>query len=873
MKPPPRLLLHRATLRAFPKAFRRNHGKQTLALVRASLAAARARGGLRTAWRRTLVDLVRNLPGAWRDAASDGLRSRRRQGGTRGVGLGPNLWRGARRVLRSPGYAASVALTLGVSLGALGSVAAMVERAILEPLPYEHSDRLLMLTETSRGDRISTAYLNYLDWRREATTLEEMGMFVPEGVTWTGDGPASRHLSVAASSSLFPTLGVGAAIGRTLSDAADLDGGPLEVVLSDAFWKSAFGGDSTVVGRYMVLNDATWEIVGIMPPNFDFPGGVIVPRADMLTSIGPSVPTWQDRGSHPGIYVIGRVADSSSQRAARTEMNEIAQRLASVHPENREEGIFIGSVKEEVLGDLDEGLRLLALAAFLLVGVGLANALSLASARALARRPSYRIARALGASRRDLAVEAAAEGLAVGAMAAAISVLGAAAVLWGFRDNLVQLPRLSDLDPGIGGALTLSALAISVAVAVQIIAARPFAASGSMAPSVIAPNRHAFRARSSLVAAQVALTLLLASSSGVLLKSLASLSAADGGIDPSGTLTLRLALPAAGYEGEGRTRVFYDQAIARIEALPGVESVGGISTLPFSGAGSQSRMAPSDADVETGLRTDVNVVFDDYFQAMGIERIAGRWFGSGDDEAAPPVVIVDERFAERFWSGDNPLGKTVSGWGLESAEVVGVVRHVKNYGVAAESREELYMPHRQRPFLAMYLVIRTALPPEDLLDPIRNLVAELDPGVPVTSARTMASVVDRTTLTERLSARMAWAMASIAGLLAFFGAYALIANSVANRRREMGIRMALGADGPAVRRHVFLTGVRIAAVGLAAGLLLSLAGADLLDSLLFGVDARAPDVYLLATMSVALLSALAVYLPARHAAHQDPAEI
>ena len=205
--------------------------------------------------------------------------------------------------------------------------------------------------------------------------------------------------------------------------------------------------------------------------------------------------------------------------------------------------------------------------------------------------------------------------------------------------------------------------------------------------------------------------------------------------------------------------------------------------------------------------------------------------------------------------------------------MVGVVGHVKNYGVASESREELYMPHRQRPYLIMYLIVRTTLAPEDLLDPIRGIVAELDPNVPVTAPNTMAEVVGNTVSTERLSARMAWAMATIAGLLAFFGAYALIANAVANRRREMGIRMALGADGPTVRRLIFVTGARVALLGLTVGLLLALAGADLLESLLFGVDARSPDVFLAATATVALLSAVAVYLPARRASRQDPAEV
>lgn len=878
MKRPPRLNTHRAVLGLYPRQFRTAYGRRTLDLIRARLARKRDARGV--VWWSTLGNLLVNLPMAWWSALREpeggrGTMARKRGVGTRrarGWGVGTVVLRGMRRLGRSPGYAASVALTLGVSLGALGSIAIMVHRAVLEPLPYEDPDRLLTLTETSRGDRISTAYLNYLDWRRLATSFEDMGMFVPEGMTWTGERAASRHLAVAASSSLFHTLGVEAALGRTLSAASDQEGGPLEVVLSDPFWRSAFGADPAVVGRSIVLNELSWEIVGVMPPRFDFPGGIIVPRADMLTSIGPHVPEWQNRGSHPGIYVVGRMAEGHSEESVRAEMEQVAARLSRVHPENREEGVYVGNMKAEVLGDLDQGLQLLSLGALLLVLVGLANAISLASARAMSRDASVRVAQALGASRRTLSLEAAAEGVALGVLVAGVAIGMGATVLWGFREDLADLPRLANLNVVGMEALALAALAVLAAVVVQVAAARPLATRRMGAASLV-PGRRALRARSGLVGAQVALTLLLATGSGVLLKSLDTLVSDDGGIRAAGALSFRLALPATVYEGEDRTSVFYDELRQRIAGLPGVESVGGISTLPFSGAGSQSRMRPSGWDGEEGHRTDVNVIFEDYFEAMGVRRIAGRVFTPEDGPGSTPVVIVDERFAERFWGDEDPVGQTVSGWGLEDAQVVGVVGHVKNYGVAAESREELYMPHRQRPFLAMYLIVRTALPPEELLEPIRGLVAELDPNVPVTAPSTMVDVVGNTVSTERLSARMAWAMATIAGLLAFFGAYALIANAVANRRREMGIRMALGADGPSVRRLVFVNGARVGLLGLVVGLVLALAGADLLESLLFGVDARAPDVYLTATATVALLTAVAVYLPARRASRQDPADV
>ena len=632
MRRPPRLHIHRIVLGVYPGRFRRAYARPTLDLIRARLAGAR--DSLWSTWWRTLGDLLLSLPKAWWSDLRE-TEGGRGTMGTRGEsagkgewgrgGLGTAILRGVRRLGRSPGYALSVALTLGVSLGALGSVATMVHRAVLEPLPYEDPNRLLTLTETSRGDRISTAYLNYLDWREQATTFEDMGMFVPRGMTWTGDRAASRHLAVAASSSLFTTLGVEAAMGRTLSEAADQDGGPLEVVLSDPLWRSAFGADASVVGRSIVLNELTWEIVGVMPSTFDFPGGIIVPRADMLTSIGPYIPGWQDRGSHPGIYVVGRMAEGSAEESVRAEMEQIAARLAQIHPENREEGVYVGNVKAEVLGDLDQGLRLLALAAFLLVLVGLANAISLASARAMSREASTRVAQALGASRRTLTLEAAAEGLGLGVLVAGVAIGTGTVVLRGFRQDLADLPRLASLEPGWAGALGVAAVALLASVTVQVAANRPLARR-SMGPASLVPGRKSFRTRSGLVGAQVALTLLLATGSGVLLKSLDTLVSDDGGIRAPGALSFRLALPATVYEGGDRTSVFYDALRERIGGLPGVETVGGISTLPFSGAGSQSRMRPSGWEGEDGHRTDVNVVFEDYFQAMGVRQIAGRSF-------------------------------------------------------------------------------------------------------------------------------------------------------------------------------------------------------------------------------------------------------
>lgn len=782
--------------------------------------------------------------------------------------------RSLRGLKRSPSFTLGAVITLGISVGSLGSVFTMVDQALLDPLPYPEADRLVLLTETTRGERISTAYLNYLDWRESARTIEQMGLYVGRGITVTGDGPAELILGIQASSSLFDVLGVEPALGRTLAAEADREGGPLEVLLTHDFWATRYGSDPGIVGRSIILNDRSHEVVGVMPEGFAFPAGIIFGSGDMFVPIGSEISSWQDRGSHPGISVLGRVADGVTLDAARREMEGIAARLASIHPENRDEGISFTTAREEILGDLPDGLRLLAIAGGLVLLIGLANALSLSTARAITRRDDLAVSRALGASRGDLVGEAVVEGLLFGVLAAALALGSAKGLLLIFREDLAELPRLRELELGWTPVIFMLAVSLVGSVAIQLGAlAGSMRRRGDVGRASRGVGRPAMGGRgwrAGLVGGQVALAVLLACGSGILIQSLAALNANAGGVDPAGVLTFRMNLPEDGYEGEGRTEVFYGQLLESIGAMRGVVAAGGISTLPFSGSGAQTRFQPEGVEMEEGLRTDVNVVFEDYFEAMGVELIAGRTFLPTDDAASAPVVVVDERFANRFWPGGEAIGQRVSGWGLENASVVGVVRHVKNYGVASDSREELYMPHRQRPYRDMYVIVRSELAPTALVEPIRQAVSELDPNVPITSVRDMETVVARTVSTERIAARLGWALAAIAVFLAFFGAYALIAHSVSQRTREMGLRMALGQQRGSVRRMVLTQGIAVTGSGVVVGLVTALAAADVLSGIVFGVSTRAPEVYAAAAGLVFLMSVLATWVPAERAASTDP---
>jgi predicted permease len=385
-------------------------------------------------------------------------------------------------------------------------------------------------------------------------------------------------------------------------------------------------------------------------------------------------------------------------------------------------------------------------------------------------------------------------------------------------------------------------------------------------------SRSAARARSALVVVEIALALVVLIGAGLVVKSFARLVDRDPGIDPTGVVAVQVRLSEATY-GEGdRVRLFYASLFERLSALPGVTRTGAISTLPFTGGGSQSGMLAAGRAQDDTRRTDVNVVTPDYFTAMGIELREGRVFEERDDANASPVVVVDERFANHFWPGTSAVGQRVSGWGLHEAEVIGVVAHVRNYGVALDSREELYMNHAQRPFLAMRLIVRAERDPLSLVPDIRRIVAALDPDVPADDPRTMADIVGRTLGTARLTAVIGSGFAGLAVLLAAIGIYGVIAYTVTQRRREIGTRAALGALQSAVVAHVVARGLRLALAGVSIGTALAMGMTRLLQSQIHDVSRTDLSTFIVLPLLLLAIAAAASWLPARRAARISPLE-
>lgn len=790
------------------------------------------------------------------------------------------LWsdtrRAARRMRRSPLFFATVILTISVCVGATSAVYRLVDSAVLAPLPYESPERLLLLTETSGEARISSSYLNVLDWGEQSSALSDVAFYVRRNFTRTGGGPAERVAGLGVSTNLFSTLGVEPVLGRGISAAAGEPGGPAEAVLGDGFWQTRFGGNPNVLGQTIQLDGQSYEVVGVMPPGFYFPGGIILGSSQLYVGVGDLVEQWvaDGRGSHPGIYAIGRMNEDVEFETARDELTQVSASIRDAYPEIREDtGIFVMPVLDVLLGDLPRTLALLAGAGVLVLLIGFGNASGLFLARSIGEQRDLSVARALGADRSSLLIHVVAVGLLVGLVAGGLALLVAEGVIRAFGDALGTLPRLAEVSLSPTAILLTLGLAVAGSIVVAVAPVFGFIRRGHQTvtgSAQVGAGRSATRARAMMVAGQLALVVVLVSASLVLLRSFAQIQAADGGIEPSGVLIVRVSLPAEVYEAEGRTDLFYEQLRDQIASAPGVQEVGGISTLPFSGAGAQARFITVGMTPDEAVRSDVNVVFPGYFESMGVTLLDGRFFDETDRADSQPVVIVDEVFAERFWPGEDPIGKPIRGWGIQLATVVGVVEHVKNYGVTSESREELYMPHSQRPYLAMFLSVRTDTDPTALAEPIQEFVTALDPNVPISSVRAMRDVVEATTSRPRIAAMLGSTLALLASILAFLGAYALVSHSVAQRRAEFGLRMALGASDSKLIRMVLRSGIRIAAIGAIVGLIGAALSSRVLEGMLFGVPAADPVSFVGSALAVVLLVLGATYLPARRAASVDP---
>jgi putative ABC transport system permease protein len=793
---------------------------------------------------------------------------------------------GARALRRSPGFAAVAALTLALGIGANTAIFSVVNTVLLKPLSYREPDRLAFVWErnTSIGkDRDLVAPPNYLDWKSQNAVFDALGAYRFGGFALTGAGEPESVTTIMVSGSMFRVLGVEALVGRAFTDEEETRRDRV-VVLRHDFWQRRFGGDRSLVGKSITLNGMAYTVVGVMPPSFRFPEGN---PGDLYSPLTFAPNELQGRRMH-SLTVIGRLKDGVTIDAASANMTALAQGIAAADNMSNPDAAVVDA-HDLLVEDVRLGLLvLLATVGFVLL-IACANVANLLLVRATTRRGEMAMRSALGAGRMRLVRQLLTESVLLAVIGSALGTL----VAWSVLGLLVRVspPDLPRVDQAtIDTTVLLFVSAIAVLTGVGFGMAPALQVSGANLVDATQESRVKRRSgRSVLVVAEIALSLVLLAGAGLMLQSFFKLQRLDLGFQPQNVLTAQIFLSGPRYAtdpaqfrplkpGEtpqlSRPSAFYAQLLEHIAATPGVESVGAVSSLPLNPVGIdfdlpvlvQGRPPPRAGEEP---QADFRIASPDYFRTMRIPLKSGRLFTEFDGPDAVPVVVINETMAAQIFPGEDPIGQRLQLYG-RPREIIGVVASVKHHGFSRDPRPEMVLPGRQFQFGGMTLVARSRLDPSVLGAAISREVHALDPELPVSRVRTMDEFLSESVAQPRFTALLLAAFALLAMSLALVGVYGVMSYTVSQRTREIGLRIALGADPQDVVWMVVRHGMMPAGVGIVVGLLGAVAGTRVLDRLLFGMSATDPATLLAAAAALGIASMAATCVPALRAARVAP---
>jgi putative ABC transport system permease protein len=793
-------------------------------------------------------------------------------------------WRGLRR---RPGFAVAAVLTLALGVGGTTVIFSTVRAVLWRPLPFPSPDRLVLvgLVDTTTADSDagnSVSPPDFVDYERQATAFSGMAAIRDDGYALTGDGLAEQISGHAVTRDFFALMGVPAALGRTLGAADGATGAPEVVVLSDHFWRAHYGGQANVIGRRIVLDGVSDEVVGVMPASFDYPIGV-----DVWTPLRFTVDDLTtQRGAHY-LTVVARLSRQATETQARAEMAGIGRRLAAAYPKNdAHTAVTVVPLRRAIVGDVAPAMRVLLAAVILVFLVACINVASLVMGAGLDRGRDLAVRAALGAGRgrlvRGLLVESVLLAAIGGAVGIALAAAGVRAVA-GAR--AVGIPLLD--QTAIDGTVVLFTLAATTLAAMlfgilpAVVTSRRDGSRGLSGAGVrTTGSRGTSRARDVLVAGELAMAVALLIGAGLLARSFVALTRVPLGLEPDHVQTASVSLPEPAYHDPSRRAVFVEDVLARLSAQGDVEQAAGIFGLPLTDFSYYFNVATLDGvkpPAEPGLNVELRLVTPGLFSTIRAARVAGRDFAPTDRRGTAPVALVNQRAARLLWPRTDPLGHRVAlstrlglGGAAAGGEVIGVVEDIRDSGPASPPRPTVYLSDAQFPMDFLTLVVRPRGTSTNLVGTVRQVVAAVDPTVPVFETRTLEDVAAKVVAQPRFYLELVGLFASVAIVLAAVGIYGVMAQNVGARTREIGIRLALGATpGTAVGLILRQAGV-LTVGGLASGLLLALAGRHLVAGLLFGVqpvDGLTLAAAGAATFAVALLAA---WLPARRAARVDP---
>lgn len=797
------------------------------------------------------------------------------------------LWQdlryGARLLRTRPGFTAIIVIILALGIGATTAVFSVVNSVLLRPLNYPAADRIVTVWEdhTRRQGpaREWTSPTGVQDWREQGSQVFSHIAAVnswPATLTEAGEPEVLAGASV--SSEAFAVLGVQPFLGRAFTEEEDQTNAAKVIVLGHSLWQRRFNGDPAIVGKAVRLNGESYTVVGVLPEGLQLP---IITNAEIWRPIRPTFNPGCQRGCYT-LRVIARLQDGVTLERARTEMSAVGARIAQQFPEsNKDVGVTIVPLQEFFVGDLRPALFVLLAAIALVLLITCANVANLLLSKAVAREREMAIRAALGAGRRQIVRQLLSESLLLALLGGGLGVLSAYWLVELFQAIApTGTPRIDEVR--IDGRVLLFSLGVSLLTGLLCgLVPALQAARGDLNQMLResgAGNKMSSgggRVRSVLVVAEIAIALVLLIGAGLLMRSFVRLQSVDPGFRPTSALTVRVGLPLTAYPKREQVGIFYQQLQEKLQAIPGVQAVAFSSTLPMAGidtdTGFQIEGRPAPPPGQTSAAW-FSVVSHEYFNTMGINLRAGRAFDTRESEQSPCAVVVTEAMARRFFPGENPLGQRLIFGSQQTirCEIIGTVADVHHFGLSTDARPTFYFSARQRSRNAMSVVLRTSGNPMTYVNAVRDAVRSLDPDLAITNVQTLEQLVATSVATPRFVLSLFGSFAAIALVLASLGIYGVIAYTVTQRTRELGIRLALGARGADVVRLVMGQGMRLALLGLALGLLASFGLMRLMTKLLFGVTATDPFTFAGIALLLGAVALLACWIPAQRATKVDP---
>ena len=804
------------------------------------------------------------------------------------TGLLQDLRYALRQLRKSPGFTMVAVLTLALGIGANTAVFSVVDAVMLRPLPYVQPERLVEAesVNTHNPQSINISYPDFFDWRSQNRTLEHLVAYHDNLFTLTGlERPVQVDAEVV-SWDLLPALGVRPELGRGFA-AEEEKAGTRVVLISHSLWTTQFGADPAIIGRGIRLSGDLYTVIGVMPSAFRFP--VNKPRNSVWTTLAvdddPSdpKPATSNRGSH-FLSVFGRLKPRTTVAQADQDIRSIAANLSKQYPTTNtsHDSARMETEVAALIGDTRTALLVVLGAVALVLLIACGNIANLLLARMRERQREIALRSALGAGRRRIVRQLLAESLvlsAAGGLAGcALALVCTPAVLSLIGDSV---PRATDagVDPRV----------LSFAIVVSFVAGLIFGVVPAIAASktdLVSTLKEGGRSeifgrdwlRSSLIVGQVALGLVLSTGAGLLITSFIHLTHAKQGFNPDHLTTLFFETPDAHYK-DTRPQ-FYREYFDKLRALPGVQSAGGVMMLPMTNEGAVISFEDPEHPVPEGQQpsADLSPITPEYFRTMQIPVLEGRDFSARDDMKSLQVMIVNQAFAQKYFPGEEVLGKKLkpgaNGGGASTPpwrEIVGVVRNIKLGATQREMRPAMFLPDGQLPaWCCLYSVVRTSIDPISLESSVQRIVSEMDKDIPVTQVRTMSDLMSIELSQPRFATFLLSTFALLALVLTIVGLYGVMTYSVARRTREIGVRMALGAQRGAVLTMVLRDAAILLATGIAIGAAVALASGSILQSMLYGTGSRNPVVLIEVCIAVALAGLLAAYIPAFRAARVDP---